>query len=214
MLEIEREHWRKGFKRIAGVDEAGRGPLAGPVVASAVIIDSALAESNEDKLFSGLTDSKKLSPILRGHFYKILSSNPGVLVGIGFANSNEIDDLNILNATHLAMWRALNSLPMLPDIALIDGSPIDSFPCYSKAIVKGDSKSLLIAAASVVAKEIRDKMMKAFDVEFPGYGFAQHKGYGTSLHMQMLFKQGPTPIHRRSFRPVREAANILKNNDV
>jgi len=212
MLTAERQHWQQGYQSIAGVDEAGRGPLAGPVVAAAVIIQQSLAETEENDRFAGLTDSKKLSPVARQEFYVILQSCPDVAIGIGSSDSREIDDINILQATHLAMARALDSLPAMPDIALIDGRPVAGLPCNSVAMVGGDGKSLLIAAASVVAKVTRDEAMREFDREFPGYGFATHKGYGTNAHVQALLEHGPCAIHRRSFRPVREAAEILKRN--
>lgn len=214
MLEIERQHWQDGFQSIAGVDEAGRGPLAGPVVAAAVMIQRTLAEAQENDCFLGLTDSKKLSPVARKHFYDILEASDGVVIGIGASDRQEIDDVNILRATHLAMARALKSLPALPDIALVDGTPVEGLPCKSVAIVGGDGRSLSIAAASVVAKVARDQAMQDFDKQYPGYGFAIHKGYGTSAHMQALFENGPCAIHRRSFRPVREAAEILKRKRV
>jgi ribonuclease HII len=212
MLAAERQHWQQGHQYIAGVDEAGRGPLAGPVVAAAVVIEQALAEAEEHNSFAGLTDSKKLSPVARQHFHDILQSSPDVLIGIGISDSREIDDVNILRATHLAMARALKSLPAMPDIALIDGRPVEGLPCNSVAMVGGDGKSLSIAAASVIAKVVRDHAMQGFDKEFPGYGFATHKGYGTSAHVQALFEHGPCAIHRKSFRPVREAAEILRRN--
>ena len=212
MLTAERQHWQKGFQRVAGVDEAGRGPLAGPVVAAAVMIDRALAESEEHKSFSGLTDSKKLTPAARNHFHDVLQNTPGVLIGIGISDNREIDALNILRATHLAMARALQSLPAIPDIALVDGRPVQGLLCHSLAIIRGDGRSLSIAAASVIAKVVRDSAMRDFDKQFPGYGFSVHKGYGTSAHIQALFEHGPCAIHRKSFRPVREAADIVRKD--
>jgi ribonuclease HII len=200
--------WEQGITRLAGVDEAGRGPLAGPVVAAAVAMDRIVLENAAGKELLGLTDSKQLSERRREHFAGAIARMGGVDVGIGAADVGEIDRLNILQATHLAMKRALLALARPPDCALVDGLPVDGLPCSSRAIVRGDSQSLLIAAASVVAKVHRDGLMREIDATYPGYGFAQHKGYGSSRHMQALLEHGPCPEHRRSFRPVREAETI------
>jgi ribonuclease HII len=205
MLESERGYWQQGKQRVAGIDEAGRGPLAGPVVAAAVIISPQLAEQEENDKFSGLTDSKKLSASQRAGFYQLLQDLPGVEIGVGQSEHAEIDEINILQATILAMTRAVESLGALPDIAIVDGNPVRGLPCPSHAIVKGDASSLSIAAASIVAKVVRDGTMVEYDQMYPAYGFAAHKGYGTSIHIQALYEHGPSPIHRRSFRPVREA---------
>ena len=156
----------------------------------------------------GLTDSKKLSEARRRHFFHILTRCPHATIGVGIASSTEIDTLNILRATHVAMARALSNLPALPEHALIDGLPVKGLPCPSTAIIGGDAKSLSISAASIIAKVIRDSQMKELDVIYPAYGFARHKGYGSAAHIQALMEHGPCPIHRRSFRPVREAAEI------
>ena len=208
MLHFERQCWDSGHSEVAGIDEAGRGPLAGPVVASAVVIQRSFAESQEHDILAGLTDSKKLSPTKREAFFKILQDSPHIKIGIGSADVKEIDSLNILVATHLAMARALHDLIFLPPHALVDGLPVKGLPCPSTAIVKGDSKSLSIAAASIMAKVTRDAQMKELDKLYPEYGFAKHKGYGSKQHMQALFEHGPCPDHRRSFRPVREAEKI------
>ncbi len=208
MLEYERKYWAKGVSRLAGVDEAGRGPLAGPVVAAAVVFDPAFAEAEEHRRLEGLTDSKQLTPRRRQYFHDLLRDCAEVQVGMGFSAVEEIDELNILRATHLAMSRALQSLPAAPSHALVDGLPPRGLPFPSEAIVHGDSLSLSIAAASVMAKVARDRIMSEFDLLYPEYGFGKHKGYGSPAHIQALLEHGPCPIHRRSFRPVREAIEI------
>jgi ribonuclease HII len=198
--------------RIAGIDEAGRGPLAGPVVAGAVIFDARFVQREEFGLLKGLTDSKQLSAARRESFYELLErSPPDVEIAVGIADCEEIDRLNILRATHAAMARALHGLPAPPpDFVLLDGLPVAGFPAPCRAIVGGDALSLSIAAASVVAKVVRDRLMVALDERYPAYGFAAHKGYGTAAHMRALLEHGPCPIHRRTFRPVREAAEIRR----
>jgi ribonuclease HII len=206
VLRIERKYWAAGLERLAGVDEAGRGPLAGPVAAAAVVIDPRLAEDEECGALAGITDSKRLSQSRREFFSNLLLKSEGVEVGLAFAAPNEIDELNILRATHLAMARALRKLASLPDHVLVDGLAVQDLPCPSTPIVGGDRKSLLIAAASIVAKVGRDAHMCEMDRLYPQYGFARHKGYGTRAHIRALYEHGPSPIHRHSFRPVREAA--------
>jgi ribonuclease HII len=192
--------------RLGGVDEAGRGPLAGPVVAAAIYIPRDFLESQVHGQFAALTDSKKLTPKRRDEFFELLISNNAILHGIGMASSEEIDAINIRQATHLAMRRACNALADPVDHVLVDGLAVDGLPCPSTPIVKGDSLSLLIAAASILAKVTRDKLMVVYDSQYPDYGFAKHKGYGSKHHMEALMNHGPCPIHRQSFRPVREAA--------
>jgi ribonuclease HII len=214
LLRIEREHWDRNLGRLAGVDEAGRGPLAGPVVAAAVVFDRSFVEAEEHGLLNGLTDSKKLSASRReSFFFELLDNSPFVETGVGVSEVAEIDSVNILRATHLAMSRAVANLAPLPDHVLVDGLAVEGLPCPSTAIVAGDSKSLSIAAASVVAKVVRDDLMKKLDVLYPEYGFAGHKGYGSKAHIQALFEHGPTPVHRRSFRPVREAREIRRRQE-
>lgn len=203
MLVHERAAWTAGHTAIAGVDEAGRGPLAGSVFAAAVVIPREIAEKEIGSRFCGLTDSKKLSPAKRSFFFRLLSEHPSVHIGIGRASADEIDSLDILRATHLAMRRAVEALAPAPDFLLIDGLPVPDLPVPSRAIVGGDAASLLIAAASVVAKVSRDREMEQLDRLYPGYGFAAHKGYGTREHLDALRRLGPCPIHRRSFAPVR-----------
>jgi ribonuclease HII len=208
LLQFERQSWEAGFHRLAGVDEAGRGPLAGPVVAAALIFERAFLEAEQYGLLQGITDSKRLTPHQRDRFFEMLTCHPSVTIGCGIAEVAEIDEVNILRATHRAMARALAALDPLPDYALIDGLPVPNLPCPSLAIVSGDSKSLSIAAASIVAKVTRDRLMGELDAAYPQYGFARHKGYGTKDHTAALLQHGPTPAHRRSFRPVREVVRI------
>lgn len=197
MLSIEAGLFKKGFRLVAGVDEAGRGPLAGPVVAAAVVFE-------QDKYPAGIRDSKQLSPKLRDElFLKICEKALGV--GVGIVNEQTIDRINILQAAHSAMLKAIASLEKKPDFVLIDGilAPKSSFP--QKAVAGGDSKSISIAAASIIAKVSRDRIMMEHNARFPEYGFGEHKGYGTRAHMESLRKFGPCRIHRKSFRPVAEA---------
>ena len=199
-LSIEHGLLGEGFRLVAGVDEAGRGPLAGPVVAAAAVLPAGFAAP-------GLDDSKKLSAKRRDELYGAITDvGSGVDWGIGVVDAAEIDDINILNATHLAMRRAALALERAPDVAIIDGRPVKGFPCEHRAVVKGDSKSLSVAAASVVAKVERDRMMLAFAAEFPEYGFGRHKGYGTKQHLAALREHGPCRIHRQTFAPVAECA--------
>ncbi len=204
MLRFEREAWAMNFRVVAGVDEAGRGPLAGPVVAAAVVFDPDFLEQEAVARFRGLTDSKKLIPSTRESFFRIFSDSPHVGVGVASADVAEIDRFNILRATHRAMARALQNLDTDIQLALIDGLPVRGLSCASRAIAGGDAESLSIAAAGVVAKVTRDRMMLELDARFPQYGFRQHKGYGTAAHLHALREHGPCPEHRRSFRPVRD----------
>lgn len=184
---------------VCGVDEAGRGPLAGQVVAAAVIL-------NPESIPDGLNDSKALSGIRRELLLNILTSQKDIFIGIGISEPEEIDRLNILHASMTAMRRAVLNLPIVPQMALIDGNRLPpDLPCAGEAIVKGDARSLSIAAASIVAKVIRDRLMEEADARFPGYGLARHKGYPTKAHKEALIKLGASPIHRRSFKPVAEA---------
>ena len=190
------------WKHAAGIDEAGRGPWAGPVVAAAVIIlDLHKVKSNIPEL----RDSKKLSPKQRAICHKKITSQSCIVWAIGQASVEEIDRLNILNATKLAMSRAIESLPLKPDGFWIDGSPICGFLHEARYFVRGDELLPSIAAASVLAKETRDSIMRYIDEQFPKYNFAQHKGYGTTAHAHALKMWGPCPYHRRSFAPVRSA---------
>lgn len=191
MWEIEDENASQGFDMICGVDEAGRGPLAGPVYAAAVILPKHLH-------IPGLNDSKKLSDKRRRELYPIICDQ-ALAYGIGFATEQEIDEINILQATFLAMERAMAQLKIRPDLALIDGNRQKDFGLPVKTIVKGDSRSANIAAASVLAKVSRDDWMISMAEKYPEYGFEIHKGYGTRAHYQALEVYGPSPIHRMSF---------------
>lgn len=204
MLDHERRWWSQGHGTIAGVDEAGRGPLAGPVVAAAVCAPADLCEQLLAGPWQKLTDSKRLSVKARRIFFDSIRSIDGVVVGVGRCDAREIDDLNILRATHLAMARAIDALPIRPDRALVDGLPVKGLPVEHEAIVGGDGKSLLIAAASVIAKVTRDDELLDMEKQYPGYGFGSHKGYGTREHLEALRRLGPCPEHRRSFDPVRQ----------
>lgn len=189
----------RGLNRVAGVDEAGRGPLAGPVAAAAVILPRGFS-------CPGLDDSKKITAARREILYQKLTGNPQVIWAVAMADCLEIDRLNILRATHLAMRRAVEALDPLPDHCLIDGLPVRGFPVPHDAIVKGDGLSLSIAAASIIAKVTRDRLMREIDREFPQFGFARHQGYGTKGHLEALRIHGPCRHHRRSFQPVAQLA--------
>ena len=194
-LELERELIESGRAPVAGIDEAGRGPLAGPVVAAAVILPRGYSQEFLD-------DSKKVSSKRRDLLYEELTRDSQVYWGVAFAEVGEIDELNILRATHVAMERAALALPVQPAFCLIDGLDVPGFPLEAKGVVKGDGISLSIAAASIIAKVTRDRRMQELAEEFPVYGFAKHKGYGTQIHMEALREYGPCREHRRSFAPV------------
>ena len=191
MWEIEDELYASGVQIICGVDEAGRGPLAGPVCAAAVILPPHLE-------IPGLNDSKKLTDKRRRELYPLIKEK-ALAYGIAFADHKEIDEINILQATYLAMERALAQLSIKPDIALIDGNRAKDFGIPVKTVVKGDSLSANIAAASVLAKVTRDDVMLEMAESFPQYGFEVHKGYGTKSHYEALAECGPCPIHRMTF---------------
>jgi ribonuclease HII len=194
-LAFETALHARGLLRIAGVDEAGRGPLAGPVAAAAVILPPAFS-------CPGLDDSKKISAAKREDLYARLTGDARIVWSAATADRGEIDRLNILRATHLAMRRAVQALEFPPDHCLIDGLPVRDFPFPHDAIVKGDGLSLSIAAASIIAKVTRDRIMRELDREFPEFGFAKHQGYGTKAHLEALRIHGPCRHHRRSFQPV------------
>lgn len=194
-LELEYEARAEGYSLIVGVDEAGRGPLAGPVSAAAVI----LPDNYSHPL---LDDSKKLSEKKRELIYKDIMSDSAIQWGHSYAEVSEIDTINILRATHAAMARAVGQLSLTEPYCLIDGLAVPNFPYKSKGIVKGDGKSLSIAAASIIAKVKRDRLMVAYAKKYPEYGFENHKGYGTKAHLIALRAHGPTKIHRQSFAPV------------
>ncbi len=185
---------RSGFRSIAGVDESGRGPLAGPVVASAVILPT-------DRVIEGIDDSKKLSAKRRKEVFSHIMAKS--IVGIGACSETVIDEINVLRATLKAMEKAILNLPVAPDCILVDGQIGPDVPYPTTQIVKGDERCLSIAAASIVAKVIRDKMMEAYHKFYPRFGFSQHKGYPTSTHIMKIDRYGPSPIHRYTFKPVR-----------
>lgn len=186
----------RGFVRIAGVDEAGRGPLAGPVVAAACILP-------EGAWIEGVDDSKKLTPSRRFQLFEEIRALPGIDYGIGIIEPQIIDQINILQATFQAMIEAIAQLSNPPDYILYDGNRKPSCPVLGEAIVKGDSLSFSIAAASIIAKETRDQLMLEYDLQWPQYGFKVHKGYGTQMHLQAIREHGPCPIHRMSFAPIK-----------
>lgn len=210
-LRFERELWRSGMTRVAGVDEAGRGPLAGPVVAAAVILPRTWLQSGCDRRLIGLNDSKQLTEARREEFFALLMAHPDICRAIAVVDAATIDHLNILRATHRAMHQALAQLPHRPDHVLVDGRPVKSMTLPQTALVRGDARSYSIAAASVLAKVSRDQLMRQFDRQFPEYGFATHKGYGTAQHLKALAAYGPCPIHRRSFAPLRPSGPELFN---
>lgn len=191
MWEIEQSYFEQGYQLVCGVDEAGRGPLAGPVCAAAVILPQNIE-------IPGLNDSKKLSDKKRRELYPIIMEQ-ALAYGIGFADHQEIDSINILQATFLAMERAISQLSVKPELALIDGNREKDFGIPVKTVVHGDSLSASIAAASVLAKVTRDDIMLQMAEQYPGYGFEVHKGYGTKAHYQALQELGPCAIHRMSF---------------
>ncbi|MDB8625497.1 ribonuclease HII [Streptococcus parasanguinis] len=194
MLAYEKECYARGMELIAGVDEVGRGPLAGPVVAAAVILPKACK-------IPGLNDSKKIPKSKHKEIYEVVLQN-AIAIGIGVKDNQVIDQVNIYEATKLAMMEAIGQLEPQPQHLLIDAMRLD-LPISQTSIIKGDANSLSIAAASIVAKVTRDQMMEEFDKEYPGYDFAQNAGYGTAKHLAGLDKLGVTPIHRRSFEPVK-----------
>ena len=196
MLNLEAQAARRGYCRIAGLDEAGRGPLAGPVVAAAVILPDGL-------ILPGVNDSKMLSAAAREELFEVISKE-ALAVGVGIGGHELVDSINILQATLCAMRDAVLSLNPAPDFLLIDG--ISSIPMNipQRTVKKGDSLSLSIAAASIIAKVTRDRIMTEYDVLYPGYGFAAHKGYAAASHLAAIAELGPSPIHRKSFSGVKE----------
>lgn len=209
-IAYEQACWERGYKRVAGFDEAGRGPLAGPVVAAAFIItpDFQIAEVN---------DSKQLTPLQREKLYPILTSGAWDF-GVGIVEPDEIDLINIYQASRIAMLKALRSLKSSPDYLLVDALVVPETTIEQEAIIHGDARSIAIAAASIIAKYRRDQIMKDYERTYPGYGFAKHKGYPTREHYEALSKLGPSPIHRNSFclekRLTNESLNLFENKEV
>lgn len=202
-FSFERAH---SGKRVCGVDEAGRGPLAGPVVAAAVVLDAGVAET---PAWHGLDDSKRMSIAARERLFDLIIAEADV--GIGICDTDEIERLNILGATMKAMADAVCALAPAPAVALIDGNRLPPLPCAGQTVVKGDAKSLSIAAASVIAKVTRDRIMFDLDRRYPGYGWARNAGYGTAEHLAALETLGATPAHRKSFAPVRKILSRLES---
>ena len=192
----ERIAWSEGYYCLVGIDEAGRGALAGPVVAACVVLP-------REKVPHGVNDSKALMPEQRERLYdEIVTVARGI--GVGIVEAKTVDAINVLKATHQAMRLALKNLPfgLRPDLALIDGLPVRPFPITQFALVKGDGRSASIAAASIIAKVTRDRLMREYAAVYPAYGFDSHKGYGAPVHLRALAEHGPCPLHRRTFRPV------------
>jgi len=211
-LQEERKLWRKGYKYVAGLDEAGRGPLAGPVTAAAVMIKIFNFQSASWRTifkqfpmiqFSKLRDSKKLSKKQREEFYKLITRSPTIKWGIGRVSEKVIDKINILEATKLAMLKAIKKLKRKPDFLILDGNFKIDTSILQKSVVKGDEKVFSCACASILAKVYRDRIMQRYHKKYPKYRFDLHKGYPTKLHLKILKKCGPCKIHRKSFRPVK-----------
>ena len=190
-LEFEKEALAKGYKSVCGVDEAGRGPLAGPVCAAAVILP-------EGVIIDGVNDSKKLSEKKRESLFDVIREQ-ALSYSIAYATVDEIEEINILNATMLAMRRAIDGLDIKADYAMIDGNKIPPIDIDAECIVKGDAKSMSIACASILAKVSRDRLLYKYAEEYPMYGFDKHKGYGTKVHREAILKYGPCPYHRKIF---------------
>ena len=202
-FEFERVLWQQNVARVAGVDEAGRGPLAGPVVAAAAILPAQWAQSGLPRELEGLNDSKQLTELQREKFFAFITACGEIEFGIAEADAAVIDEINILQATHRAMNDALAKLNPQPQHALVDGRPVKTMRVPQTAIVKGDARSYSIAAASVLAKVTRDRLMLKYAEQFPEYGFAEHKGYGTAKHLAAISQFGACPIHRKTFAPLK-----------
>ena len=202
-FEFERALWQQQVGRVAGVDEAGRGPLAGPVVAAAAILPSRWAETGLPAELAGLNDSKQLTETQREKYFEFLTACAEIEFAIAAVDAGVIDEINILQATHRAMNAALAQLQPLPPHSLVDGRPVKTLRVPQTAIVKGDARSYSIAAASVLAKVTRDRLMQEYHVQFPAYGFNEHKGYGTAKHLAAIAKHGACAIHRKTFAPLK-----------
>jgi ribonuclease HII len=208
-FEFELSLWRSGIARVAGVDEAGRGPLAGPVVAATAILPPRWAESGLPTELAGLNDSKQITETQREKYFEFLTRCAEIEFGIALVDAGVIDEINILQATHRAMNAALEKLNPLPPHALVDGRPVKTLRVPQTAIVKGDARSYSIATASVLAKVTRDRLMLEYAAQFPEYGFAEHKGYGTAKHLAAIAQHGACPIHRKTFAPLKRKETEL-----
>jgi ribonuclease HII len=204
-LRFESQLWASGLKRVAGLDEAGRGAWAGPVAAGAVVLPPTPVIADE---LNKVRDSKQMTPAERAYWAEVIRAR-ALAWGVGFATHQEIDEMGIVPATRLAMGRALSCLPVSVEHLLIDALHLPELPLPQTALIKGDARSLSIAAASVLAKTARDALMVEMDEQYPAYGFARHKGYGTAGHWQALQSAGPCEIHRFSFEPVKVVASQL-----
>jgi ribonuclease HII len=216
-LSHECELWQKGATLVAGVDEAGCGPLAGPVVAAAVAFPCAWLQTGLYSKLRGLNDSKQLDEEQREKYFSIITAHPGIRHAISVVDVEMIDRINIRQAAWRAMNLALDQIQPRPEHVLVDGLKIKWLPYPQTALVQGDGKSYSIAAASVLAKVTRDRLMRAFDQQYPGYGFAVHKGYATPQHYAAIDAHGPCPIHRRSFapfRPVETELELFQSNEL
>ncbi len=202
-LQYERALWASGCWHVAGVDEVGRGPLAGPVVAAAVILPRAWMDNGIPDELVGMNDSKQLTEAQRENYYELLRHRPDVVWNLAQLEADVIDRINILRATHAAMNAALAGLPAPPQHVLIDGLAVASVTYPQTALVKGDARSYSIAAASIIAKVTRDRLMHDHHQTWPQYGFASHKGYSTEEHLQAIALHGPCPIHRLTFSPLK-----------
>jgi ribonuclease HII len=202
-LKEEIKLWKQGYKIVIGIDEAGRGPLAGPVVAGAVCLNYNFKITD---LLSEINDSKKLSPQKREELYKIITKNKNIKWGIGIVSEKIIDNINILQATKLAMIEAIKKLKIKPDAIILDGNMKLNVKVYQKSIINGDAKVFSIATASILAKVTRDRIMQKMHKKYPKYGFDIHKGYPTKRHIEAIQKHGICKIHRKSFGPVRDLA--------
>jgi ribonuclease HII len=208
-LAHERELWGQGLQHVAGVDEAGCGPLAGPVVAAAVVFPAGWAAAGLDSRLRGLNDSKQIEHGRREKFFELLTTHPEIRHAISIVEVEMIDRINIRQAAWRGMQQALDQIAPRPEHALIDGLRIKWLPYPQTALVEGDARSYSIAAASILAKVTRDRLMRELDKRYPGYGFAEHKGYGTPQHLAAIKKLGPCPIHRKSFAPFRPVETEL-----
>ncbi len=209
-FQFERDLFARGVRCLAGVDEAGRGPLAGPVVAAAVILPHEWFKAGVPPALSRLNDSKQLSARVREELFQILAADTHISRAVAVVEAEIIDRINILEATHAAMRQALTALPVRPQHVLVDGLAVRDLGFAQTALVQGDARSYTIAAASIIAKVTRDRLMQEHNARWPQYGFVRHKGYGTAAHLAAIQQHGPCPLHRRSFAPLRQDQATLR----